>query len=96
MVLPSDEINFGMKGTVDIINNKCLISLNLCIMNAEIIELNYCIFPGYCLYGDDPRCTFQCHCAVDSECSTGICPSGCDKAPLGHNWRGPGCQIGKL
>ncbi|KAK2147590.1 hypothetical protein LSH36_546g01007 [Paralvinella palmiformis] len=52
--------------------------------------------PGYCLYGDDPRCTFQCHCAVDSECSGGICPSGCDKEPLGHNWRGPGCQIGKL
>ena len=50
---------------------------------------------GYCLYGDDPGCAFQCHCAVDSECSGGTCASGCDTAPLGYNWAGPACQIGK-
>ena len=50
---------------------------------------------GYCLYGDDPGCAFQCQCAVDSECSGGTCPSGCGTAPLGYNWRGPACQIRK-
>ncbi|KAK2138429.1 hypothetical protein LSH36_3056g00018, partial [Paralvinella palmiformis] len=50
----------------------------------------------YCLYGDDSDCVFKCHCAVDSECDGGICPSGCDGAPLGYNWRGPACQIGNV
>jgi len=54
------------------------------------------IFSGYCLYGDDSDCVFKCHCAVDSECDGGICPSGCDGAPLGYNWRGPACQIGNI
>ncbi|KAK2138617.1 hypothetical protein LSH36_2721g00002, partial [Paralvinella palmiformis] len=54
-------------------------------------------YPGYCLYGDDPNCAFQCHCSVDNECSGGTCPSGCDTSlPSGYTWSGPSCQIGNV
>ena len=60
-----------------------------------VVTLSASIITGYCLYGEAPDCAFQCHCVVDNECSGGVCPSGCDKGLLGHNWRGPACQIGK-
>ncbi|KAK2139476.1 hypothetical protein LSH36_1765g00008, partial [Paralvinella palmiformis] len=51
----------------------------------------------YCLYGEYLSCSYQCHCAVDNECSAGTCPSGCNASlPFGYNWRGSSCQIGNV
>ncbi|KAK2139540.1 hypothetical protein LSH36_1729g00000 [Paralvinella palmiformis] len=68
------------------------------ILNLSIEMLIFSVFySGYCLYGDVPRCIFQCHCAVDNECSRGTCPSGCDTSlPSGYIWSGPSCQIGNV
>ncbi|KAK2139907.1 hypothetical protein LSH36_1562g00058 [Paralvinella palmiformis] len=65
--------------------------------SVHYIMITLWLIVRYCLYGDDPNCAFQCHCAVDNECSGGTCPSGCDTSlPSGYTWSGPSCQIGNV
>ena len=63
-------------------------------MSALSVQTVILYLTAYSVKGELDNCDYECHCAVDSECAAGICPSGCDKGPLGYNWGGPGCQIG--